>query len=499
MLGPVPGARGLWLAAGLSLNGFGGAGGMGKVLAEWIIEGEPSLDLFAFHGWRFGRSYADPTYAAERTREGVKYYYYLRFPQDENEWARPRRISPVHHRLQELGAVFGEKNGWERVNYFQPGRTWRRAGADQRAPEWQWGRPPFFERVAEEHRAVRERAGLFEMTSFGKVDVRGPGALPLLQRVADNNLDVPAGKVVYTQFLNTRGGVLADVTITRLATDHFRVVTGSGFIGHDLGWIQMQQQPDDGMVEIRDVTEDFACFGLWGPKAREVLASDLRLGCVEQRQPLHDVPRDPGARLRRPGPARHLRRRTRLGAVRPARAGRTGVGRAAGSRRRPRPGDRRIQGPRLPPAGKGLPLLWNGCDAAGESLRGRPGLLRQARQGRLHRPGGAGRGQAGAGPSRRLCTVTVGGEEYLPLFGGEAVTMDGEIVGRLRSAGYGFTLRRNIAYTYLPSTQAKPGLPIFRWRSSATRWTEKWPRISSTIRKGTTADAVTSSTARRAG
>src|SRR3989304_425993 len=109
---------------------------MGKVLAEWIVEGEPSLDVFAFHAWRFGRSYADPSYAAERTREGVKYYYLLRYPNDENEWARPRRISPLHHRLQELGAVFGEKNGWERANYFQPGKPWRRAGADQRG--WGW-------------------------------------------------------------------------------------------------------------------------------------------------------------------------------------------------------------------------------------------------------------------------------------------------------------------------------------------------------------------------
>ena len=136
-------------------QGYGGAGGMGKVLAEWIIEGEPSLDIFSFHAWRFGRYYADPIYAAERTREGVKYYYLLRFPNDENEWARPHRVSPVHDRLQELGAVFGEKNGWERVNYFQPGKPSRRMGADQR--EWGWKRPPYFERVGQEHVACRER------------------------------------------------------------------------------------------------------------------------------------------------------------------------------------------------------------------------------------------------------------------------------------------------------------------------------------------------------
>jgi 4-methylaminobutanoate oxidase (formaldehyde-forming) len=145
VLGPVPGARGFWLAAGMSLNGYGGAGGMGKLMAEWIIEGEPSKDVYAYRATRFGNYYSNPEYAAERTREGVKYYYRLKFPHDESEWARPHRVSPVHYRLQEMGAVFGEKFGWERVNYFQPGQQWRRAGEDQR--QWGWTKPPFFERV----------------------------------------------------------------------------------------------------------------------------------------------------------------------------------------------------------------------------------------------------------------------------------------------------------------------------------------------------------------
>ena len=103
-------------------------------MAEWIVTGEPSLDVYAFRATRFGNYYASPDYAAERTREGVKYYYRLHFPNDENEWARPHRVSPLHFRLQEMGAVFGEKFGWERVNFFQPGKPWRRAGADQH--EW---------------------------------------------------------------------------------------------------------------------------------------------------------------------------------------------------------------------------------------------------------------------------------------------------------------------------------------------------------------------------
>ena len=207
MLGPMAGTRGMWIAAGMSLNGYGGAGGIGKLMAEWIVEGEPSLDVYAYKATRFCDYYANPEYAAERTREGVKYYYRLRFPNDENEWARPHRLSPVHHRLQELGAVFGEKFGWERVNYFEPGSPWKRAGADQR--QWGWNCPPYFERVGVEHQATRERVTLFDLTSFGKIEVSGKGALPLLQHVADSDVDKPVGTAIYTQFLNAawrRGG-----------------------------------------------------------------------------------------------------------------------------------------------------------------------------------------------------------------------------------------------------------------------------------------------------
>jgi 4-methylaminobutanoate oxidase (formaldehyde-forming) len=459
LLGPVPGARGLWLAAGLSLNGFGGAGGMGRELATWIVEGEPSLDLFSYHAWRFGRDYRDPSYAAERTREGVKYYYYLRFPNDENEWARPRRVSPVHHRLQEAGAVFGEKNGWERVNYLQPGRPWRRAGADQRAPEWQWQRPPFFDRVAEEHRAVRERAALFDMTSFGKVDVRGPGGLSLLQRLADGNLDVATGRLVYTQFLNTNGGVIADVTVTRLEPDHFRFVTGSGFIGHDLGWVRMHVLASDGPVDIREVTEEYSCFGLWGPKAREIL----------QAMTSDDIS---NAGL----PYLHARAISVAGfpvlAQRVTYVGELGWELYV-------PVERAIEvWDTLVNAGKPHGLQLGGYKAL-DSLRLEKGYRYYSMDVTpLENPYEAGLGFCvklnkgdfigraalvrirEQGPNRRLCSLTIGDSDYLPLYGGEAVYFDKAIVGRLRSAGYGFSVQRNIAYSYLPIDHVTPGTAL---------------------------------------
>jgi 4-methylaminobutanoate oxidase (formaldehyde-forming) len=453
LLGPVPGAHGLWMAAGLSLNGFGGAGGMGKVLAEWIVEGEPPLDVFSFHAWRFGLDYRDPTYAAERTREGVKYYYLLHFPNDENEWARPHRVSPVHGRLQDRGAVFGEKNGWERVNFFNPGKPWRRAGADQR--QWGWARPPFFARVAEEHRAVRERAGLFDMSSFGKIDVIGPGAVKLLQRLADNNVDTKVGKVIYTQFLNTRAGVEADITITRVATDHFRVVTGSAFIGNDIGWIKMHLRPEDGPVEVRDVTEELACLGLWGPRAREVLQPIVEGDVSNQALPYMSA-----REIKLRGFPVLAQRVTYVGEL----------------------------GWELYMAAPHAVQVWDALIESGSSADIETGGYKVLDSLRLEKgyryysmdvttvenPYAAGLGFAvrldkgdfigrqalieikERGLDHRLCTITVGDGEYQCIYGGEAVLSEGVVVGRLRSAGYGHTLKKNIAYTYLPMRLTEP-------------------------------------------
>jgi sarcosine dehydrogenase len=269
LVGPIPGVPGLYMAAGLSLNGFGGGGGIGRSLAELITTGESELDLYPYRPWRFGPVHRDHRYVAELAREAYRYYYYLRYPYDSEEWGRPKRTSALHERLQDSGAVFGSKHGWERAEYLEPTRPWRRAGADQRA--FGWTRPPYFEVLAEEHRAFRERLGIIDMTSFGKIDVRGPGALALLERVAGNRIDRPPGTVVYTQFLDERGGIAADVTVTRLADQHFRVVTGAGYVNSDLGWLRLQVRDGGGPVELRETTDELSVIGMWGPKARHVL------------------------------------------------------------------------------------------------------------------------------------------------------------------------------------------------------------------------------------
>jgi len=454
MLGPMPGARGMWIAAGMSLNGYGGAGGIGKLMAEWIVEGEPSLDMYAFRATRFGNYYSNPDYAAERTREGVKYYYRLRFPNDENEWARPHRVSPLHYRLQEMGAVFGEKFGWERVNFFQPGKPFRRAGADQH--EWGWTRPPYFERVGQEHQATRERVTLFDLTSFGKIEVIGPGALTVLQRVADNDIDKPVGSAIYTQFLNTKGGVEADLTVTRLGEDRFWVITGSAFIANDLAWIQMHTQQEDDALNVRDITTEWACLALWGPKARHVLQAVATDDVSNQAFPyLH-------ARTITIGGAEVMAQRVSY-------AGELGWELYAPPQRATQVWDI------LMAAGQAYGIEVGGYKVL-DSLRLEKGYRYfTADVTPLENPYEAGLGfcvhmdkgdfigreallaAKTKGMQRKLCTLVLDGEDFITLYGGEAVYADGRVVSRVRSGGYGYTLKRNIAYAYLPSELSKVG------------------------------------------
>ncbi len=271
LVGELPGVPGFFVAAGLSLNGFGGAGGIGKAMAELVTSGEAELDLQAYRPWRFGAVHRDPRYAAETAREAYRYYYRLRYPLDSDVLGRPRRTSALHGRMQDAGAVFTAKNGWERADYCRPGEAWRNAGEEQRA--FGWAAPPYAAVLAEESAAVRERVGMIDMTSFGKIAVEGPGAAALLERVCDAHVERAPGSVVYTQFLNQRGGIVADVTVTRLGEQRFRVVTGAAAIDSDLGWLRLHRDAADGPVALRDETDDVAVIGMWGPHARDVLAA----------------------------------------------------------------------------------------------------------------------------------------------------------------------------------------------------------------------------------
>jgi 4-methylaminobutanoate oxidase (formaldehyde-forming) len=452
-LGPVPGRPGFWVAAGMSINGIAGAGGVGRVMAEWILQGEPSIDVWELNVRRFGAHLRDRHHAAEKSREVYRYYYAPQFPCDENEWGRPHRTSPLLGRLLALGAVFGERAGWERAHYFVPGRPGRRQGADERT----WERPSYWEHVAREHRAVRERVGVLDMTSFGKLDVTGPGALTLLQRLCANDVDRPVGSLVYTQCLNTRGGIECDLTVTRLGESAFRLTTGTGSAASDLGWVRLHL-PDDGSVAIDDVTARHAVLSLWGPDARRTLGKASRADLSTAAFPyltsrVIDVA---GAEAR----ANRVSFAGELGyelVVPIEDAGRVWdalliAGREFGiepvgyyalnTLRLEKcfyywgddicPSDTPLE------AGLGFCVRFDKGD-----FIGRDALL----------------GQRARGPERRLVPLAIDGDACV-LWGGEAVVDGGRVVGRVRSGGYGHTVRHSIALAYIPTALARPGTAV---------------------------------------
>ncbi|MBI2776591.1 MAG: FAD-dependent oxidoreductase [Chloroflexi bacterium] len=461
LLGPIPGIRGLWVAAGLSLNGFGGGGGIGRALAGWITAGDPGVDVAPYRAWRFARTYRDPAWAAALARETYGDYYRLRFPYDADVAGRPRRLSPLHGRLQEAGAAFGTKAGWERADVLRPGAAWSRAGRVPR--DRGWARPDWFERVGEEHRAVRERAGIIDLTSFGKFEVRGGAALSLLQRVCANDVDRPAGSAVYTQFLDERGGMLADVTVTRLAPDRFRILTGAGYLAADMGWVRANAEAGAD-VEIRDVSDDLAVIGLWGPRARDILAATARDDVSDDVLPLR------AAREVRIGAGAAAALATRISyagelgwelttapedavatwdslvtAAREVEAGLEPIGYRALESLRLEKGYRYY--------GAELTMLDSPLEA------GLGGFVRFSKGGFIGREAAlaareasaAAAGSGSRGAARRLRTLTIGGHDWEAVYGGEAVRLDGMVVSRLRSAAFGYTVGRTVGTAYLPA------------------------------------------------
>ncbi|HKB27397.1 MAG TPA: aminomethyltransferase family protein, partial [Candidatus Limnocylindrales bacterium] len=324
-------------------------------------------------------------------------------------------------------------------------------------------RPDWFERVGEEHRAVRERVGIIDLTSFGKIEVSGPGALALLQRTCANDVDRPVGSTIYGQFLDANGGIVADVTTTRLAPDRFRVLTGSGYLATDLGWLvaRAADGPPIESVEIRDATGDWTVIGLWGPRARDVLSAVTS-----------DPVNDPAIPLRQARPIR-------IGAAEVL-ATRLSYAGELGWELTVAPADAVATWDALATAGVHLGIEPVGYRAL-ESLRLEKGYRYfgaeltpretpfEAGLGpfvRLSKDGFVGRDALIArraaepdGPARRLRTVVIGGNDWLPIYGGEAVRMDGDVVGRLRSASFGYTIGRTVGTVYLPAAVAE-GMPI---------------------------------------
>jgi glycine cleavage system aminomethyltransferase T len=224
---------------------------------------------------RFGDQYRSRGYALTRTYEVYSTYYDIVYPNHERRAGRPLRVPPAYTRHVGLGAELGEKSGWERVNWYWSNAD--RAHEDQRPRGWAgqlWSTA-----IVTEHLACRETAALFDESSFAKIEVTGPGAAAFLQGLCANDIDKRVGSITYTSMLNTRGGIECDFTVTRLEDERFLIVTGTAFGRHDLSWIQSHlpaAAPETGPVAVRDVTSAMACFGLWGPMARDILTDVCR-------------------------------------------------------------------------------------------------------------------------------------------------------------------------------------------------------------------------------
>lgn len=245
--------------------GIAAAGGAGVAMANWIVDGDPGMDLWPFDVRRFGTPHNVPVVLDLLSVHAYGHYYDVAFPNATGSATRGQRRSAVYDRLASRGAVFGAKFGYERANWFAP----ESPGIQEVAT---FGRSNAWPKVAAEHLAVRTGVGIVDQSSFSKFEIRGSGALELLQRVAGADMDTAIGKVTYTQLLNARGGIEADVTVTRLADDAFYLVTGSGFGRHDVTFL-LQNAPTDGSVDVIDVSSARGVLNVCGPSSRDVLTA----------------------------------------------------------------------------------------------------------------------------------------------------------------------------------------------------------------------------------
>jgi 4-methylaminobutanoate oxidase (formaldehyde-forming) len=443
---------GLFVAAGFCAHGIAGAGGIGQVMADWMLHGDPGLDVWHMDVSRFGRHYRSPSYTLARTLETYRTYYDVAYPNRQRRSGRPLRISPAYPAHASAGAFFAEKAGWERVDYY---RTNESAEYDGLRPEG-WAGRDWSSAIPAEHLATRRAAGLFDESSFAKISVSGPDAAQFLEWVCDNRVARRVGAVTYTQALNDRGGIECDFTVTRLGSDEFLIVTGTAFAAHDLAWLRRQARRRGAAVRIEDVTGASACFALWGPVARRILAgltpADLGNAAfpfmTAQEITVADVPvraqrvtfvGELGWELYAP---------SEYGAA--LWAALTEQGRPLGL---VLGGYRAIDSMRLE---KGY-RVWSSdltaetdpyeagldfCVRLDKEFCGRDALLSVAER----------------GPRRRLRPIVLPDPRVVPL-GHEPVRIDGIVRGRVTSAGAAYSLGASVAYAYLPA-DAGPGTAV---------------------------------------
>ncbi len=441
ILGEAPELRGFFVGAGFNAFGIASGGGAGMALAEWVARGEPPFDLWGVDIRRFGQPHRDTGWVRSRTLEAYSKHYTMAWPGEEHASGRPCRRSPLWAALRDAGAVFGEKLGWERAN-------WYAAPGEEARDVYTYGRPNWHAAVGREHLACRERAALFDQSSFAKFVLKGPDAEAALARIAAGDVARAPGAVVYNQMLNDRGGIECDLTCTRIAEDEYYIVTGTGFATRDFDWIA-RGIPAGMRAELIDVTCGWAVLSLFGPRARDILAA-----CTAD-----DVSHEgfPFATWRRIGiagaPVRALRV-TYVGELgwelhMPSECAQSvydALHAAGAEHGLANAGYRAIETLRLE---KGF-RAW-GSDIGPDHTPDEAGLgwAVKLREGRDFRGRGAVEAQRRDGVRKLLATFTAAPE--VVLHGRETIYRNGERCGWLSSGGFGHTVGRAIGMGYVRS------------------------------------------------
>jgi glycine cleavage system T protein len=450
LLGESPEVAGFFVACGFNSVGIQSAAGAGKALAEWIVGGAPPFDLWdvdvrRVFPWQSTRAFIVP-----RVSETLGLLYADHFPYRQFATSRGVRHTPVHEQLAARGAFFGEVAGWERPHWFLPERDVARGGVPEAHDTW--SRPRWHAYVAAEHTAVRTGVGLFDMSPFGKIRIEGPDAEAVLQRICANDIAVAPGRIVYTQWLNERGGIEADVTVTRLAAAVFLVVTGAATLRRDLAWLR-RHLPEDARCAVVDVSSGEACLALMGPKSRALLQAltpddiangafrfgtvrSIELGMAHVRAHRITYVGELGFELYVPAEfARHI-----LGTLLDAGAeyGLRPAGILAMDTLRLEKAYRHFghdisDEDHVLEAGLGFAVKLDKASGQCGDFIGRDAVLRKQE----------------AGLTRRLVQFKLDDPEPL-LFHNEPILRDGRIVGHLTSGGYGHTLGAAVSLGYVP-------------------------------------------------
>ena len=452
ILGPSE-VRGFWVAAGFCAHGLAGAGGMGKLVAEWIVDGVPSLDTWEMDSRRFGERLR----RTGTTRSPARSRSTRRTTTSSTRGRSARRAgrctSPPPTRGFRSSARPSARNP---AGSGRTGSSRTQRPATSRLRPHGWAGRLWSPAVPAEHRATRETAALFDETSFAKIEVSGAGAADFLEHLCDNRVARDVGAITYTQMLNERGGIECDFTVTRLTDDHFRIVTGTAFGRHDLAWIR-SHAPDDGSVAVEDVTSAFACLGIWGPKAREILQP---LTTADLGNEAFPYMRARGLAI---GPIPCLALRvTYVGELGwelycPMELGLQlwdGIWQAGQKHGLVAGGYKAIDSCRLE---KGY-RVW-GADITPEDTPYEAGLGFAVKLDKEDFIGRDALVAANGGAERKLVCLVLEDPRSVAL-GSEPVRVDGRVRGRVTSGGYGYTVERSIAYAYLPADLAEVGRPV---------------------------------------